>query len=123
MVFGRIRREIDDLYDQFYDIIEKSDFSIPTFLAFGAVFQLLSIAYLPTLLSTDLPLLWLGWRFLKSLIESRDVFNSSFTDVVCGKHIVKLPEPSDGIVIFVLGARLNQCVSFFVRISLSNELP
>jgi hypothetical protein len=111
MVLQRLRQKIDDLYDQFYDILEKTDFSIPTFLAFGAVFQLLSIAYLPPTLSTSLPLLWLGWRLARSTLASRDVFRTSFTDVVRGVHTTKLPESSDGVVVFILGARLNQCVN------------
>jgi hypothetical protein len=110
MVFQRIRQEAIDFYDQFYDILEKTDFSIPTFLAFGAVFQLLCTAYLPARISAALPLLWLGWRFARSTIASLDVFKSSFTDVVPGLHTVKLPEASDGVVVFILGARLNQCV-------------
>lgn len=111
MPFVHIRREIEKVYDQFYDILEKSDFSIPTFLAFGAVLQLIGIAYLPSRLSTLPPLLWLGWRFSKSLFESRDVFHSSFTDVARGKYTTRLPESSDGIVLFVLAARLNQSVA------------
>lgn len=107
MAFERIKKEAQDLYDQFYDILEKTDFSIPTFLAFGAVFQLLSLAYLPSRISALPPLLWLGWRLTKSAFDSRSVFETSFTDVKRGKHITRLPDTADGVVVFVLGARLN----------------
>lgn len=106
----RVRKAIREIHDQFYDLLEKSDFSIITFLAFGAAFQLLSNIYLPPRVSALLPLLWLGWRLCKSIVDSRDVYKSSFTDMVHGKSTTKLPETSDGIVLFVLGARLNQSV-------------
>jgi hypothetical protein len=107
MVFQRIKKEAQFLYEQFYDILEKTDFSIPTFLAFGGVLQLLSFAYLPSRISALLPLLWLGWRLTKSAFDSRNVFETSFTDVQRGKHITSLPDTADGVVVFVLGARLN----------------
>jgi hypothetical protein len=107
MVFQRIKNEAQCLYEQFYDILEKTDFSIPTFLAFGGVFQLLSLAYLPSHISALLPLLWLGWRLTKSAFDSRNVFQTSFTDVKRGKHMTSLPDRADGVVVFVLGARLN----------------
>ena len=107
MVVQRIKKEAQDLYEQFYDILEKTDFSIPTFLAFGGVFQLLSLAYLPSHISVLLPLLWLGWRLTKSTFDSRNVFETSFTDVKRGKHITSLPDTADGVVVFVLGARFN----------------
>ncbi|TVY86774.1 Monooxygenase [Lachnellula willkommii] len=107
MAFQTLRKETKEIYDQFYDILEKTDFSILTFLAFGAALQLLSLAYLPRRLSTSLPLLWLGYRLLRSIVGSRDVFRTSFTDVKLGKYTTNLPGPSDGVVVFVLGARLN----------------
>ncbi|CAG8981025.1 hypothetical protein HYALB_00013284 [Hymenoscyphus albidus] len=107
MAFRTIQREAIEIYEQFYDILEKSDFSIPTFLAFGAALQLLSYAYLPPRLSAALPLLWPGYRLVRSGIGSRDVFKTFFTDVVLGKHSTKLPNSPNGVVVFVLGARLN----------------
>lgn len=112
MVFQRIRQEVQDFYDQFYDILEKSDFSIPTFLAFGAALQLLFFAYLPPRVATLIPLTWLGYRFIRSLAGSRDVFRTSFTDVQLGKFSARVPD-SDGVVVFLLGARLNQCAPCF----------
>ncbi|TVY12661.1 Monooxygenase [Lachnellula arida] len=119
MAFQTLRKEAKEIYDQFYDILEKTDFSIPTFLAFGAALQLLSLAYLPRRLSASLPLLWLGYRLLRSIVGSRDVFRTSFTDIKLGKYTTNLPGPSDGVVVFVLGARLNQFVLSLVR----NEDP
>jgi len=107
MVFQRIKREAQFLYEQFYDILEKTDFSIPTFLAFGGVLQLLSFAYLPSRIRALLPLLWLGWRLTKSAFDSRNVFETSSTSVQRGKHLISLPDTADGVVVFVLGARLN----------------
>ena len=83
---------------------------MPTFLAFDAVLQLLSLAYLPPRLSAALPLMWLGYRLLSSALDSRNVFKTSFTDVKRGQYTARLPDPSDGVVVFVLGARLNQYV-------------
>ena len=114
MAFQTLKKEVKDFYDQFYDILEKSDFSIPTFLAFGAVLQLLCLAYLPSCLSASLPLLWLGYRLARSIFASRDVFRTSFTDVKLGKYTTRLPSSSDGVVVFVLGARLNQFVLLLV---------
>ena len=114
MAFQILRKEVKEFYDQFYDILEKSDFSIPTFLAFGAALQLLSLVYLPLHLSISLPLFWLGYRLVRSTFASSDVFRTSFTDVMLGRYTAQLPNPSDGVVIFVLGARLNQFVLLLV---------
>lgn len=65
MAFQNFKKEAIDIYEQFYDILEKSDFSIATFLAFGAALQLLSFKYLPPALSTALPLFWLGYCLVK----------------------------------------------------------
>jgi hypothetical protein len=112
MVLETLKEAAQGFYAQFYDILEKTDFSIPTFLAFGATFQLLSLAYLPSYLSTAPPLLWLGYRLIKSSVASRTVFKTSFTDVLQGKYVTNLSSSSDGVVVFVLGARLNQFVLF-----------
>ena len=100
-------------------LLEVTDFSIPTWLAFGATFQLLSQSYLlsPNL-SYWLPLLYLLYRISKTiLIDCRRIFSGCFTDVVLGRWSARLPEPdsdvgrtADGVVMFLLGARINQSV-------------
>ncbi|KAF2248048.1 hypothetical protein BU26DRAFT_595898 [Trematosphaeria pertusa] len=107
MAFRALLQGAQDLHAQFHDILEKTDFSLPTFLAFGAALQLLIQAYLPLRLSATLPLLWLAYCLVKSAYDSRDVFRSSFTDVKRGRFTTRLPEAADGVVVFVLGARLN----------------
>lgn len=47
MAFESVRSEIQDVQDNYYDLIELSDFGIWTWLSFGAIFQLLCLAYLP----------------------------------------------------------------------------
>lgn len=119
MAFRALLQGAQDLHAQFHDILEKTDFSLPTFLAFGAALQLLIQAYLPLRLSATLPLLWLAYCLVKSAYDSRDVFRSSFTDVKRGRFTTRLPEAADGVVVFVLGARLNQCVCVWTLAGLS----
>ncbi|KAF2006388.1 hypothetical protein P154DRAFT_518008 [Amniculicola lignicola CBS 123094] len=107
MSFHYVRNKLHEFHQQWYDLIEKSDFSITTFLAFGAVLQLLSFTLLPPRVSLLVPLTWLGYRIIISAFRTRDVGKSCFTDVVKGMHITQMPESSDGIVVFILGARFN----------------
>lgn len=103
----------------FGSLLEVTDFSIPTWLALGATFQLLSQSYLTPGPSHWLPLLYLVYRVAKVAIDSRRVFSGTFVDVRFGRWSAALPEPgngadvtetSDGVVLFLLGARINQFV-------------
>lgn len=94
------------------DLIEKVDFSITTWLAFGATLQLLGLVCLPTRIVAIPPLSWLLYRLFKCILDSRDVYKTSFTDTVRGARTARLPGTSDGVVVFVLGSRVNQLVHF-----------
>lgn len=109
--------------DNYGDLLEVTDFSIVTWLALGAGLQLLSQSWLPSGLSYWLPLLYLIYRITRVSIDCLRVFTGTFTDVVFGRWSATLPEPedpsavtatSDGVVMFLLGARINQFVPQFV---------
>lgn len=108
--------------NDFGDLLEVTDFSIATWLAFGAGLQLLSQSWLPSGLSYWLPLLYLMYRIARLYIDCRRIFTGTFTNVMFGRWSATLPEPedplavtatSDGVVMFLLGARINQCVPLF----------
>lgn len=105
--------------NDFGDLLEVTDFSIATWLAFGAGLQLLSQSWLPSGLSYWLPLLYLVYRIARLSIDCRCFFTGTFTNVMFGRWSATLPEPedpsavtatSDGVVMFLLGARINQFV-------------
>lgn len=109
--------------NDFGDLLEVTDFSIVTWLAFGAGLQLLSQSWLPSGLSYWLPLLYFIYRIAKVSIDCRRIFTGTFTNVVFGRTSATLPEPedpsavtatSDGVVMFLLGARINQLVPLFM---------
>ena len=102
------------------DVLEVTDFSVPTWLVFGAALQLLSQSCLPTRLSSCLPLLYLLYRIAKVSIDCNCIFSRTFTNLKFGRWSATLPEPkdpsavtatSDGVVMFLLGARINQSVN------------
>lgn len=107
------------------DLLEVTDFSITTWLAFGAGLQLLSQRWLPSTLSPWLPLLYIFFLIARVSVDCQRIFTGTFTDVILGRRSATLPEPedpstvtatSDGVVMFLLGARINQFVpSFFTR--------
>lgn len=108
--------------NDFGDLLEVTDFSIATWLAFGAALQLLSQSWLSSGLSYWLPLLYLIYRIARVSIDCRRIFTGTFTNVMFGRWSATLPEPedpaavtvtSDGVVMFLLGARINQFVSLF----------
>lgn len=105
--------------NDFGDLLEVTDFSIATWLAFGAGLQLLSQSWLPSGLSYWLPLLYLIYRIAMVSIDCCRIFTGTFKTIKFGRWSATLPEPedpstvtatSDGVVIFVLGARINQLV-------------
>lgn len=102
--------------DDYGDLLEVPDFSIPTWLALGASLQLLSLRRLPSGLSYWLPLLYLLFRVARVSVDCQRIFTGTFTNVVSGRWTATLPEPedsstvtatSDGVVMFLLGARIN----------------
>ena len=108
--------------DDYGDLLEVPDFSIATWLALGAALQLLSLRWLPSGLSPWLPLFYLGFRVARVSVDCQRIFTGTFTSVIFGRWTAALPEledsstvtaTSDGVVMFLLGARINQSVPFF----------
>lgn len=104
------------------DLLEVTDFSITTWLAFGATLQLLSQSWLPYRLSFWLPLLHLIYRIARVSVDCNRIFSGTFTNLKSGRWSAMLPEPegpsavtatSDGVVVFLLGARINQFVPLY----------
>ena len=79
-----IRKLVAEFYDQYYDIIELSDFSIPTFLALGAVFQLVTLAFCGPRIGAILPVAWLVFRLVKAVIATRGLEEKSFGNPTFG---------------------------------------
>ena len=107
--------------DDYGDLLEVPDFSITTWLALGASLQLLSLRWLPPGLSYWLPLFYLIFRVTRLSVDCQRIFTGTFTSVISGRWTATLPEPedsstvtatSDGVVMFLLGARINQSVPF-----------
>lgn len=102
------------------DVLEHQDFSMQTWLALGAAFQLLALAWLPVKLSFWLPLAWLAYRMIRTTFDTLNVHESKiWSRVLQGRWMGQLSESEDisepgdtseGIVMFLLGARLNQSV-------------
>ncbi|KAL8769776.1 MAG: hypothetical protein Q9209_004392 [Squamulea sp. 1 TL-2023] len=110
------------------EIFEPQDFSLSTWMTFGAILLLLSQAYLPSNVSNALPLLYLAYRVIKMVFDSLRLHTGSYTTLKRGRWSAALPEPEnpeevnsgmDGVVMFVLGARINQSVAIFHRCKLS----
>ena len=105
-------------------LLEVTDFSITTWLAFGAGLQLFSQSYLPSRLSSWIPLLYLIYRVSRVCIDCQRIFSGTFTNVKFGRWSATLPEPedrsavtatSDGVVMFLLGACINQFVTLYTQ--------
>lgn len=103
------------------DVLEHQDFSMQTWLALGAAFQLFALAWLPSRLSFWIPLAWLAYRLLRTALDSWNPRRSKlWAPIRRGRWMGQLPVPenpseatetSDGVVMFLLGARLNQCAT------------
>ena len=96
------------------EVLEISDFSIPTWLALGAGLQLLCASWLSARLSFLVPVLWLTYRALVTAIGTWRVSKGAAYSkkVMRGRWTSDLPELNrDGVVLLILCARLNQCVA------------
>lgn len=107
------------LLDIVKELLEPNDFNISTWMAMGATIMLLLQCYLPASLGSSLPILYLIFRLVKMIIDSFRLHTGCFTNMMRGRWTATLSEPSDAgeanngsdcIVMFVLGARLNQSV-------------
>lgn len=117
-----LRALYENFKNDYGSLLEVTDFSITTWLAFGASLQLLSQSWLPSRLSLWLPLFYLFYRIARASIDCNRIFSGTFTNVKFGRWSATLQEPedpsaitatSDGVVMFLLGARINQFVPLF----------
>ena len=102
------------------DVLEHQDFSMQTWLALGTAFQLFALAWLPSSFSFWLPLAWLAYRLIRTALDSWNVYHSRlWSRIMKGRWMGQLPPPkkpskasdiSEGVVTFLLGARLNQYI-------------
>ncbi|KAL9027538.1 MAG: hypothetical protein Q9196_003956 [Gyalolechia fulgens] len=105
-----VRDWYSQIEDILGDVLEHQDFSMQTWLALGAAFQLFASAWLPSSLSFWLPLAWLAYRLIRTALDSWDVHHSFlWSRIMPGRWMGQLPEgeTSGGVVMFLLGARLN----------------
>ena len=107
----RIRNEV-------HGVVTTNDFSIPTWLAIGGFLHMLGQSWLPYKnIAYYFPLLYLVYRVARVKLDSDRLYTSAFADTLPGKWSATLPEQSDatatsdGVVMFLLGARFNQSVS------------
>jgi len=85
----------------------------------SAIFQLLSLNCFPSSISTLIPVSYLIYRALKIAADLQCMYTGVYTNVRLGRWTTEFPDSQDssgavkakGIVIFVLGARINQYVS------------
>ena len=107
------------------ELLEPNDFNSSTWMAMGASLLLLGQYYLPSRLSSSLPLVYLLYRIVKMIVDTFGLHTFSYTSLVRGRWTATLGEPdasaefnrgSDGIVMFVLGARINQSVITLTKI-------
>ncbi len=108
-------------------LLEVTAFSVPSWLAIGASLQLLSQSWLPSRVGYWLPLLYIVYRAARVCVDNSRIFKNTFTDLKLGGWMATLPEPedplavadtSDGVVVFLLGTRINQLVHWHPVLSL-----
>lgn len=101
------------------ELFEPNDFNISTWMAMGSMVLLCSQLFLPCRLTTLIPIFFLGYRILNMVVDTLRLHTGSYTNMMRGRWTATLPEPkvpsrlnsgSDGIVMFILGARINQSV-------------
>ena len=63
------------------DLLQVTDFSIATWLAFGASLQLLSQSWLSPQLSYLIPLVYLVYRVARVSVDCRRIFTGTFTNL------------------------------------------
>ncbi|KAL8952517.1 MAG: hypothetical protein Q9222_001585 [Ikaeria aurantiellina] len=101
------------------ELFEPQDYSIGTWMTFGAGLLLFSQLYLPSYIATSIPVSFMIYRILKAVVDTLRLHTGSFTTFMRGRWTARLPQSdeaadgsrsSGGVVMFVLGARINQCV-------------
>ena len=118
MSFGSVFSTIRDALNE---LLEPNDFKISTWMAMGALLLLVAQSYLPSNIGSRLPIIYLVYRLVKMFLDTWRLHTGSYTSLQRGRWTASLPEHlspaktgsnSDGLVMFVLGARINQFVSF-----------
>lgn len=116
MIKESLKRKYAAFRHEFKQAMIPNELSITSWLALGAAFQVLSSLLLPTKVSIALPLLVVFGRLLHNIKASKHVYRKSFTDVKRGRWAGRLGQvldkegelvEQDGVVLFVLGARVN----------------
>ena len=83
------------IQNSFGDLLEVTDFSVASWLALGAALQLVSLSCLPLNISKLLPLLYLSYCIIRTIIYTRRLFTGSFLTVKRGRWTAEVPEPKD----------------------------
>ncbi|KAL8789197.1 MAG: hypothetical protein Q9213_001304 [Squamulea squamosa] len=90
------------------EVFEPQDFSLSTWMTFGAILLLFSQSYLPPNISNALPILYLAYRVIKMVFDTVRLHSGSYTTLKRGRWSAALPEPekpeevnsgTDGVVI------------------------
>lgn len=111
------------LKDIFNELLEPNDFEISTWMAMGVALLVIGQSYLHLSWIKELPFSYLIYRIAKMVYDTLRLHNASYTTLMRGRWTATLPEPeiassvnsgSDGLIMFVLGARINQSVSLVV---------
>jgi len=107
------------LKDTLNELLEPNDFKISTWMAMGAALLVIGQSYLHFGWIKMLPFSYLFYRTAKMILDTLRLHTGSYTTLMRGRWTATLPEPgiapnansgADGLVMFVLGARINQSV-------------
>ena len=97
---------------KFEMLISPLDVTIPTWLAVGALLQMLLMLILPRAGVTLLPIFYILYRVIKVFRDSRAINTKTFTSVKRGRWTAELPVEGstipEEVICMVLAARINQ---------------
>ena len=102
------------------ELLEPNDFNISTWMAMGACVMFLGQRFLPHVLGSWVPFAYLGYRFVKMIVDTARLHTGSYTSLITGRWTATLSAPDEsgvmdnsrqGVVLFILGARINQYVT------------
>lgn len=88
------------------------DFQMTTWLAMGALIFAVMVHYLAFWVAIQFPILLLSIRIVKTMLISKGVISAPPSNTLPGRYTTQIPESKGekqkGVVMFVLGARINQ---------------
>ena len=99
------------------ELLEPNDFNISTWMAMGACVMLLGQRFLPHVLGSWFPFVYLGYRFVKMIVDTARLHTGSYTSLITGRWTATLNAPhesgkivysQEGVVLLILGARIIQ---------------